>query len=41
MAGEKDSRHEWVPYIIFNLIRGKKLYPSVDNILLQDIGAII
>lgn len=41
MAGEKDSRHEWVPYIIFNLVKGKKFYPSGDNILLQDIGAII
>ena len=39
-SGEKGTRHEWVPYIIFNLIRGKKFYPSGDNILIQDIGAI-
>ena len=25
-TGEKDSRHECAPYIIFNLIRGKKFY---------------
>ena len=41
VAGERDSRHEWVPYIIFNLVKGKKFYPSWDNILLQDIGAIL
>ena len=41
MAGVKDSRHEWAPYIIFNLVKGKKFYPSGDNILLQDIGAIM
>jgi len=34
------SRHEWFPYIIFNLIRGKKFYPSGDKILLKDIGTI-
>ena len=39
-AGEEGTRHEWVPYIIFNLVRGEKFYPSGDNILLQDIGAI-
>ena len=39
-SGEKETRHEWVPYIIFNLIRGKKFYPSGDNIIIQDIGAI-
>ena len=40
-AGEPGSRHEWAPYIIFNLVRGKKFYPSGDNILLKDIGGII
>ena len=34
------SRYEWVPCIIFNLIRGKKFYPSGDKILLKDIGTI-
>ena len=40
-AGEKGTRHEYAPYIIFNLVRGKKFYPSGENILLQNIGAII
>lgn len=40
-AGIEGTRHEWAPYIIFNLIRGKKFYPSGDNVLLQDIGVII
>ena len=40
-AGEPETRHEWVPYIIFNLVRGKKFYPSGENILLHDIGGII
>lgn len=35
------TRNEWAPYIIFNNIRGEKYYPSGDNILTQDIGAII
>ena len=39
-SGEKETRHEWVPYIIFNLIRGQKFYPSGDSVMLQDIGAI-
>jgi len=36
----KDSRYEWAPYIIFNLIRGKKFLPSGKGILNKDIGAI-
>ena len=40
-SGEKETRHEWAPYIIFNLVRGKKFYPSGDNVIKQDIGAII
>lgn len=40
-SGEKGTRHEWAPYIIFNLVRGKKFYPSGDNVIKQDIGAII
>ena len=39
-AGLAKTRHEWAPYIIFNLVRGEKFYPSGDNILIQDIGAI-
>ena len=33
-AGEEGTRHEYAPYIIFNLIRGKKFYPSGGNIIL-------
>ena len=40
-SGEKGTRHEFSPYIIFNLIRGKKFYPSGDNMIKQDIGGII
>lgn len=36
----KHSRLEWAPYIIFNIIRGKKYLPSGSNILTHDIGAI-
>lgn len=35
------KRQEWAPYIIFNAIRGKKILPSGNEILTQDIGAII
>ena len=35
------GRDEWAPYIIFNALRGKKFLPSGNNILTQDIGAII
>ena len=36
----KNARLEWAPYIIFNIIRGKKYLPSGKNILTHDIGAI-
>lgn len=34
------KRNEWAPYLIFNLIRGKKFLPSGKGILNKDIGAI-
>lgn len=37
----KDMRYSWAPYIIFNLIRGKKFLPSGEGILNKDVGAII
>ena len=37
---KKYSRSECAPYIIFNLIRGIKYYPSGNRILTHDIGAI-
>ena len=39
-AGWPNSRNEWAPYLIFNLIRGKKFIPSGKNILTQGIGFI-
>lgn len=39
-SGLKGSRRNWAPYKIFNIIRGKKFYPSGKNILTKDIGAI-
>lgn len=36
----KDMRHEWAPYLIFNIIRGEKYLPSGQGILNKDIGAI-
>lgn len=36
----KDRRNEWAPYLIFNIIRGKKFLPSGKGILNKDIGAI-
>jgi predicted O-methyltransferase YrrM len=39
-AGPKGSRRNLAPYKIFNIIRGKKFYPSGKNILTKDIGAI-
>jgi predicted O-methyltransferase YrrM len=36
----KNMRYYWAPYIIFNLIRGKKFYPSGPGVLNKDIGAI-
>ena len=39
-AGYKNSRKEWAPYLIYNILRGKKYLPSGNNILTHDIGAI-
>jgi predicted O-methyltransferase YrrM len=39
-SGKKNTRKEWAPYIIFNIIKGKKYLPSGNKILTQDIGAI-
>ena len=36
----KNSRRNWAPYKIFNIIKGKKFYPSGKGILTRDIGAI-
>ena len=36
----EDMWNEWAPYIIFNIIRGKKFLPSGTGILNKDIGAI-
>ena len=33
-------RYEWAPYLIFNIIRGEKYWPSGKGILNKDIGAI-
>ena len=35
-----NKRNEWSPYIIFNIIRGKKFLPSGNKILTHDIGMI-
>ena len=34
----RNSRNEWAPYIIYNLIRGKSYLPSGNTLLLHDIG---
>ena len=34
------TRKEWAPYIIFNILRGKKYLPSGKPFLLKDIGAV-
>ena len=39
-AGPKNTRRNWAPYIIFNIIRGKKFFPSGNKILTNDIGSI-
>ena len=39
-SGKKNSRKEWAPYIIFNIIKGKKYLPSGNKILTHDIGSI-
>ena len=35
-----NKRNEWSPYLIFNIIRGKKFLPSGNKILKHDIGMI-
>lgn len=37
---KKGGRKEWAPYIIFNLLRGKKFLPSGGRILTNNIGAV-
>ena len=37
---ESNGRNEWAPYIIYNLIKGKKYLPSGKTILKQNIGFI-
>ena len=37
---EPNERNEWAPYIIYNLIKGKKFLPSGNTILKQNIGFI-
>lgn len=40
-AGPPNSRSEWAPYIIFNILRGRKYLPSgEDKILTHDIGFV-
>ena len=39
-SGWSGSRRNWAPYKIFNIIRGKKFFPSGNEILTKDIGAI-
>ena len=34
----ENCRNEWAPYIIFNIIRGKKYLPSGNSRLKHDIG---
>ena len=37
----ENMRNEWAPYIIFNLIRGIKFFPSGEGILTKNIGGIL
>ena len=39
-AGWNNSRNEWAPYLIFNIIKGKKYLPSGKGILRKGIGFI-
>ena len=39
-AKQDYKRKEYAPYLIFNIIKGKKFLPSGKGILLKDIGAI-
>ena len=34
------TRYQWAPYIIFNGIRGEKFFPSGNNSITKDIGAV-
>ena len=36
----RDKREEWAPYIIFNLIRGDKFFPSGNGVLNKNIGGV-
>lgn len=40
LAGPPKTRKEWAPYLIYNIIKGKKFLPSGNFILTHDIGAI-
>ena len=40
-SGEKGTRQEWAPYIIFNILRGQKFYPSGNRFFAHDIGAVL
>ena len=39
-AGWNNSRNEWAPYLIFNILKGKKYLPSGKGILTKGIGFI-
>lgn len=39
-AGKKNTRREWAPYLIFNIIKGQKYFPSGNYFLTKDIGVI-
>ena len=39
-SGWNNSRNEWAPYLIFNIIKGKKYLPSGKGILTKGIGFI-
>ena len=40
LAGWNNSRNEWAPYLIFNIIKGEKYLPSGKGILTKGIGFI-
>ena len=39
-SGQRNTRRNWAPYKIFNIIRGQKYFQNGKNILTKDIGAI-
>ena len=39
-AGKNNTRREWAPYLIFNIIKGQKYFPSGNYFLTKDIGVI-